>query len=202
MPDHSELLRRLDAKWIPEPNTGCWLWMGTINPIGYGILNTGIPGATRMAHRWSWTLRVGEIPPGMVLDHRCRVRSCVNPDHLRVVTKAQNTLENSLCWPALNKLKKFCNRGHPFSGENLRLETDKDGYTRRKCRTCDREKGAATRRTPEWKEKARLWRLRYERPTRSEGIRGPYKKRIKPALPEKIERSGRPLHTTRAESVD
>lgn len=69
----------------------CWLWTGAKKANGYG--NVKIAGKNLHPHRVSWDLLVGDIPNGMVLDHICHVRLCVNPDHLRVVTQKQN-LEN------------------------------------------------------------------------------------------------------------
>ncbi len=100
---------RFDAKWIPEPNTGCWLWTGYVRDNGYGSFAVDSP-ATKpsKAHRAAWVLYRGPIPKGMCLDHTCRERSCVNPDHLRVVTKQINTIENSDSIPARNARKAFC----------------------------------------------------------------------------------------------
>lgn len=69
----------------------CWLWQGYRTHDGYGRFNIR-RGLARGAHRFSWTTLVGEIPDGMQIDHLCRVRHCVNPDHLEVVTSWQNTL--------------------------------------------------------------------------------------------------------------
>lgn len=111
---------RFDAKWVPEPNTGCWLWTGAVSEKGYGAFWGGLDGP-RTAHRWAWLLYRGLVPHGMVLDHLCRVRSCVNPDHLRVVTPTQNTLENSVSFSATNRAKTHCKRGHLLEGPALRI---------------------------------------------------------------------------------
>jgi len=71
------------------PN-GCWVWTGCIGH-GYGQIRQN--KKLYQAHRVSWEWAVGPIPNGMEIDHRCRVKQCVNPDHLRVVTHKQN-LEN------------------------------------------------------------------------------------------------------------
>lgn len=127
---------RFDAKWTPEPNTGCWLWLASLNHAGYG--QNCLRGVkTRMAHRHAWMLYRGPIPSGMVLDHICRVRSCVNPDHLRVVTHAQNNIENSLSGGALNKQKTHCLHGHLYDEANT-LYYRYNGGTQRHCRACDR----------------------------------------------------------------
>ncbi len=76
---------RFFALVSPEPNTGCWLWAGSINGKGYGRTGSG-----RMAHVVSVLLHGREIPEGYEVDHKCRVRCCVNPDHLDVVTHIVN----------------------------------------------------------------------------------------------------------------
>jgi hypothetical protein len=76
---------------MPEPNTGCWLWLGSDSGNGYGKVS--IDGKDMMVHRVVYELLVGPIPDGLVLDHipRCRCRRCCNPDHLEPVTIQVNT---------------------------------------------------------------------------------------------------------------
>lgn len=118
---------RFDARWTPEPNTGCWLWTGGLMNRGYGKLCFG--DGTRLAHRVSWELHRGPIPEGLVLDHVCRVRSCVNPDHLRLVTIAQNVLENSVSESALHAKQTHCLKGHELPPKIV-------GVRYRKCMLC------------------------------------------------------------------
>jgi hypothetical protein len=73
---------------IPEPNTGCWLWTGSVNSWGYGRL--GENRSERQAHRLSFSAFRGEIPIGLNVLHRCDVPSCVNPDHLFLGTLSDN----------------------------------------------------------------------------------------------------------------
>jgi hypothetical protein len=75
--------RGLTDAWIVDEN-GCWLWQRTIDRGGYGALN----GST--AHRFVYEMYRGPIPEGLHIDHLCRVRHCVNPDHMEPVTKAEN----------------------------------------------------------------------------------------------------------------
>lgn len=80
----SALAARLERLSSPEPMSGCVLWLGGVNGPGYGMLK--IDGVGRMAHRVAYEVARGPIPPGLVLDHRCRVRSCIRVEHLEPVT--------------------------------------------------------------------------------------------------------------------
>lgn len=71
-----------------EDEHGCWLWTGAVGRHGYATVKW--QGVSRVAHRVVWTLLRGEIPRGLVLDHLCNVKHCVNPDHLEPVTNAVN----------------------------------------------------------------------------------------------------------------
>lgn len=125
-----------NTKWIPEPNSGCWLWLAALDIGGYGKFSTN--RRSMQAHRIGWNLYRGPIPPGMMLDHMCRTRSCVNPDHMRIVTPFENSVENSLGPSALNYQKTHCTHGHPFSGENLKVYANPKlpGRFYRYCRAC------------------------------------------------------------------
>jgi hypothetical protein len=72
----------------PDPLSGCHIWHGHLNHSGYGTLH--YQNRTFFAHRLAWQAKNGPIPGGMVLRHRCNVRSCVNPEHLVPGTTAQN----------------------------------------------------------------------------------------------------------------
>ena len=77
-----------EAMVSPEPNTGCWLWAGYVNPDGYGHFNLG--GKIERSHRVAYLEAKGNIPSGYLVLHRCDQPSCVNPDHLRIGTDVEN----------------------------------------------------------------------------------------------------------------
>jgi hypothetical protein len=79
---------RFDKQYIPVTESGCWLWIGALDKEGYGVF--GINGKQKRAHRVSYEAHIGKIPDGLCLDHKCRVRCCVNPSHLEAVTNKEN----------------------------------------------------------------------------------------------------------------
>lgn len=134
MPAHRPAEERFWEKVMPEPNTGCWLWLGGWGAgrkgQRYGMFNSG--SGEWYAHRFSYRLHRGEIPAGLVIDHLCRNRVCVNPDHMEIVTQEENKRRGtSPC--ANNERKTHCKRGHPLVSENLRAS--KQG---RACAECAR----------------------------------------------------------------
>lgn len=117
---------------------GCWNWIGSKTPRGYGLLNLGVEfakgnpaGKMVMTHRLSYEMHKGPIPEGKVLDHLCRNIACCNPAHLEAVTQRENLMRGRGA-PARNAAKTHCKRGHPFDESNTRL-TPKGG---RQCRAC------------------------------------------------------------------
>lgn len=77
-----------------EKTDACWLWTGRIGKGGYGQMRvkpTGRPFGVMPAHRLAYQLLVGPIPAGMTIDHLCRVKNCVRPEHLEPVTASENT---------------------------------------------------------------------------------------------------------------
>ena len=128
---------RLLEKTIPEPNSGCFLWEGAIRPNGYGSINvTTAKGeySNASVHRVAYEIFRGAIPAGLTIDHLCRTRTCVNVDHMEVVTRAENTKRGggSQASGAINLAKTHCPAGHAYSGDNLYVNPK----GRRECRIC------------------------------------------------------------------
>jgi hypothetical protein len=86
----SPLIRFMTKVKIPGPLDGCWHWTAAKTYSGYGMFGGGYAGKVTTAHRWIYDRVVGPIPAGMVIDHLCRNKSCVNPDHLEAVTQSIN----------------------------------------------------------------------------------------------------------------
>lgn len=121
--------------WVDKDASGCWLWTGVLNSHGYGRLRRA--GRFVPAHRHFYVMLRGQIPDGLELDHLCRVRHCVNPDHLEPVTRAEN-LRRAL---AVREAREVCSKGHQLTEDNV--YRPKGTYLR--CRRCNTEQQQARR---------------------------------------------------------
>ena len=132
------LLDRLWARVDKTPGHGprgdCWIWTGCHNGVGYGVISS--KKKMMLTHRVAYEALVKPIAKGLVLDHLCRNPICCNPAHLDPVTNSENLRRGD--GPRLSrfrqKSKTHCKRGHPLSGDNIRMEK----YGARRCIACSR----------------------------------------------------------------
>lgn len=156
-------LDRFNLKYIPEPNSGCWLWFGPRagdkrRPRPVFVFG----GKKGLASRFSYSTFVGPIPSGMMICHRCHNKDCVNPDHLYAGTALDNTRDmfragrdyftadpdraaiivraRNSALAARRRAATHCKHGHLLSGTNLYLRPDNNN---RVCRTCAKARASA-----------------------------------------------------------
>lgn len=113
---------------------GCWVWQGGLVKGGYAQLS--INGSRQYAHRVAYEMYKGKIPDHLEIDHKCRVRNCVNPEHLEAVSHQENMKRSTAGKP--NRVKTHCPAGHPYSGQNLYIQPSNNS---RICRICMKKSG-------------------------------------------------------------
>lgn len=147
------LLKTIERFWANTRRNGndCWPWMGATNNQGYGVLAvySGDKRQRVLAHRLSIVIATGADIDGRVVMHTCDNPLCVNPEHLRIGTQADNIRDalrkgrlnleglalGQRMRPTANVKKTECKRGHEFTPENTYV--DRKGY--RRCRECAHE---------------------------------------------------------------
>lgn len=129
----------LDCKfWSKiEKTETCWLWKAGCDDAGYGRFSNDHP----LAHVCAYEMRHGTVPEGLEVDHLCRNRSCVNPDHLEAVTHLENMTRGEVPWRVKQK-QTHCPNGHPFTEEDT-IFLNPQGKKHRRCRICRKEFDAA-----------------------------------------------------------
>ena len=127
----ARLPERFCSKVIPEPMSGCWLWIASETQKGYGQFNVKGLSHPVGSHRITYEAFVAPIPDGFDIDHLCKVTGCCNPRHLEAVTRSENLRR------ATHRVGKYshCPAGHESSPENTYIKPQ--GY--KVCRTCMRK---------------------------------------------------------------
>lgn len=127
---------RFWSKVAPPNEQGCMLWLAGKDRGGYGQFR--LDGKSLTAHSVSWKLAYGPVSDGLVIDHLCRVRHCVAPEHFEAVTYAENSRRGQT--GINNRAKTHCPQGHPYDDENTYAPLQ----NRRKCRACHRAQNRAS----------------------------------------------------------
>ncbi len=121
-------------KVIPEPNSGCWLWVAARDHAGYGCFSVGSKALgtqrTPSAHRHAYEVLVGAAGD-LQIDHLCRTPCCVNPAHLEAVTRLVNVRRG-----LKGVLTTHCPRGHAYEDANVWVRRTGPRAGRRSCREC------------------------------------------------------------------
>jgi HNH endonuclease len=136
---------------LPPDPWDCWERTSHLDADGYSSCT--VDGRYRRAHHVAWELLIGPIPEGLVCDHLCGNRACVNPAHLEWVTGRENILRGRGTG-ALNAKKTHCPRGHAFEGENVYYYRGS-----RYCKACKR----VSKRGPEYRAWKRAYMREYQR---------------------------------------
>lgn len=125
--------------WVDKTDT-CWFWTGSVNHNGYG--NYTYKTKRYMAHRFSYIMFKGDIAEKLQIDHLCRNRRCVNPDHLELVTAGENLLRSPWTLNSIQAAKTHCINGHIFDVKNTYTSPKR----KRGCRACAAERARKCRR--------------------------------------------------------
>lgn len=131
MRQRTDIVTQSPGAWLD----GCHEWRGTIANTGYGLVGLSTHHLM-LAHRVAYELSKGPIPAGLVIDHLCHNRSCVNPDHLEAVTRGENNRRGDAS-TILRGIRSACINGHEYTPENTLFTTTR-GIRRRACKQCRR----------------------------------------------------------------
>ncbi len=139
-PPRIPLVERIITQIVVNPETACWHWCGELHRKGYALLRVrNMQGRQkwRFAHRVAFEEFRGRIPDGLVIDHLCRTRDCVNPFHLDPVTAIENFRRGNITGrPKIT----HCAHGHEMAGKNVYIWQSVHRKTPfRFCRTCRKD---------------------------------------------------------------
>lgn len=127
-----------DRFWEKVDKSGdCWVWLASKNTKGYGKFSSN--GVPVMAHRFSWEQVNGEIPRELVVNHLCENKPCVRPDHLELITNAENLRYSGVGQKNAehHKSKTHCRNGHEYTKETTRQTFRKNRISiSRRCMVC------------------------------------------------------------------
>lgn len=126
----SGLPENIEKRIIPEPNSGCWLWIGGIRDKKENYGGCAWEGKTWRSHRLVYSLLCAPVSDELDIDHLCRNRICCNPDHLDPCTRKVNVLRGAGIAPN-NAQKTHCPKGHAYTPENTYIWNNQ-----RFCKTC------------------------------------------------------------------
>ena len=136
MPKYKDVWERIEARIVPVPFSGCWIWDSPSVSSGYGVLS--VRGDQIGAHRAAYEHFHGPITNGLFVCHLCDVPLCVNPSHLYLATHAKNVADAADRMRFPKQRMTHCQNGHPLSGDNLYAPLGANGRVRRTCRACNR----------------------------------------------------------------
>jgi hypothetical protein len=122
----------------------CWLWTRRLDRLGYA--RTTIAGPRAGAHEASYRLFIGDIADGLEIDHLCRVRNCVRPDHLEAVTHQENMRRSRRRHANVTPRKPFCINGHAYTLDNTYWRESDGSYYCRECRKIENAQHRVNRR--------------------------------------------------------
>src|SRR5690554_3794044 len=137
-------LKKFLNKIHVDEETGCMEWTGYVMDNGYG--QVGFRGRLWVAHRAFWVFMGNPDPGKNDLDHLCRNRKCVNPDHLEIVTRSENLRRGFIA--------RGCKNGHPYNEKDFSIVRRSSGKEELRCKVCHRERNKAAKKRKQLRESA------------------------------------------------